>query len=120
MELTKIDKLIFVDINIPIAILKEILDYYHVLIMFADPMISVNRFFEREDRDKHFLYKLLLEEDDPDKAMENFRNCLKRINSIENYNMFYNSGFNVLLRDDSRSIDETLLLVETFFKLKEL
>ena len=119
-ELTKNDKLIFVDTNIPIAILKEISDYDHILIMLADPMIFVNRFFEKEDRDKQFLYKLLLEENDPDKAMENFRNCLKRINSIENYNMFYNSGFNVLLRDDSRSIDETVLLVETFFKLKEL
>ena len=36
-----------------------------------------------------------LEEDDPDKAIENFRDCLKRINSIENYSfiivglMFY-------------------------------
>ncbi|MCM1216704.1 MAG: hypothetical protein NC548_19560 [Lachnospiraceae bacterium] len=42
----------FVDTNISIETLKEISDYDHVLIMLADPDISVNRFFERPDREK--------------------------------------------------------------------
>ena len=57
-------------------------------------------------------------EENPEKALKNFRECLKRINSIENYNHFYNSGFNVILRDDNRTIEETLELVEIAFKLK--
>ena len=85
--------------------------------MLANPDVSVNRFFERPDREKQFLYKLLLAEKDSEYAMENFRNCLKRINSFENYNMFLNSGLNVILRDDARAIEETLRLVEEKFNL---
>ena len=40
-------KIVFVDTNISIETLKEISDDNHVLIMLADPDISVNRFFER-------------------------------------------------------------------------
>lgn len=117
-DLIKEDKLIFVDTNISIETLSKISDKDHVLIMLADPDISVNRFFERPDREKQFLYKLLLNEEDPNFAIENFRNCLKRINTKEKYNEFLNSGFNVILRDEKRSIDETLKLVERSFKLK--
>ena len=118
-ELSKQNKPIFVDTNIPIEILKEISDEEHVLIMLADPDISVKRFFERPDREKQFLYKLLQEEENPNLAMENFRNCLKRINNEENYNMFLNSGFKVILRDESRTVDETLKIVSKHFKLVE-
>lgn len=117
-DLIKEDKLIFVDTNISIKTLSKISDKDHVLIMLADPDISVNRFFERPDREKQFLYKLLLNEEDPEKALLNFRNCLKRINTKEKYNEFLNSGFNVILRDEKRSINETLKLVERSFKLK--
>ena len=40
------DKKIFVDTNISIETLHKISDQDHVLIMLADPEISVNRFFE--------------------------------------------------------------------------
>ena len=116
-DLIKEDKKIFVDTNISIETLFKITDKDHVLIMLADPLISVNRFFEREDREKQFLYRLLLEEENPKRALDNFRECLKRINSQENYNKFLNSGFNVLLRDDLRTIDETYDIVKKYFKL---
>ena len=106
------NKMIFVDTNVSIETLKEITDNNHVLIMLADPEISVNRFFDRPDREKQFLYQLLLTEENPTFAMENFRECLKRINSMETYNEFLNSGFNVVIRDDNRSIEETLKIVE--------
>ena len=112
-------KKIFVDTNIPVEVLKQISDRDHVIIMLADPEISVNRFFDRPDKEKQFLYRLLLEEDNPDKAMENFRECLKRINSKEKYNDFLNSGFNVILRDEKRTIEETLLIVENNFRLSK-
>ena len=43
----------------------ELADRDHVVILLADPEVSVNRFFDRPDREKQFLYKLLLSEDDP-------------------------------------------------------
>lgn len=110
-------KKIFVDTNIPVEILHEISDENHVLIMLADPNISVQRFFERPDKEKQFLYQLLLKEDNPEDAMINFRECLKRINSQERYMMFQKSGFNVITRDENRSIEETFCLVEEVFHL---
>ena len=85
-ELSKEGKKVFVDTNIPPEVLSEITDKEHVLIMLADPDISINRFFDRPDKEKQFLYQLLMQEENPDKALDNFRECLKRINSKENYN----------------------------------
>ncbi len=116
-KLSEQDKPIFVDTNIPVEVLAEISDKEHVLIMLAEPDISVKRFFERPDREKQFLYQLLLKEENPDEAIENFRECLKRVNSREIYNSFLNSGFNVILRDEERTVDDTLLLVKDAFKL---
>lgn len=117
-ELSKQDKMIFADTNIPTEVLAEISDKDHVLIMLAEPEISVNRFFDRPDKEKQFLYQLLLHEEKPDEAMENFRECLKRVNSKEIYNHFMNSGFHVIIRDEERTIEDTLSLVEKLFKMK--
>ena len=116
-KLSQTGQKIFVDTNIPAEMLREISDDKHVLIMLADPNISVNRFFDRPDREKQFLYQLLLQEDDPQAAMENFRECLRRINSKERYEAFYNAVFSVIVRDDNRSIEETLKLAEQAFEL---
>ncbi len=119
--LSKLDpkgRMVFVDTNISPAALREISDNGHVLIMLADPAVSVNRFFDRPDREKQFLYRLLMEEENPEAAMENFRECLKRINSQANYDSFLHSGFNVIIRDENRSVEETLALVERRFGLQ--
>lgn len=111
-------KMVFVDTNIKVETLKKISDEDHVLVMLADPEVSVNRFFERPDREKQFLYRLIMEEDDPEAALENFRQCLKRINSPANYDSFLHSGFKVLIRDENRSIEDTFALVEQCFGLQ--
>jgi hypothetical protein len=116
-ELSKQDKKIFVDTNIPIDVLKRITDRGHVLIMLANPEISVNRFFDRPDKEKQFIYQLLLKEENPDKAIKNYKECLKRVNSTEKYNSFLNSGFHVITRDDKRTVEETLSLVEKHFNI---
>ena len=103
------------DTNISLEILREIAAPGHVLVMLADPEISVRRFFERPDREKQFLYRLILEEPDPEAAMENYRQGLARINSRERYARFLHSGFPVILRDESRNVEETLTLVERAF-----
>lgn len=118
-DLSKQGKPVFVDTNVSIETLKTITDDSHVLIMLADPQVSVRRFFERPDREKQFLYRLIMEEPDPEYALENFRQCLTRINSRERYDRFLNSGFQVILRDENRSIEETLTLVEKAFGLEQ-
>lgn len=116
-ELAGQERPVFVDTNISLETLKKISDTDHVLVMLADPEISVCRFFERPDREKQFLYQLIMEEPDPEKALENYRQGLMRINSRERYDSFLNCGFKVLLRDEDRSEEETLALVEKAFGL---
>ena len=116
-DLSAQEKLIFVDTNISVETLETITDHSHVLIMLADPQISVRRFFERPDREKQFLYQLIMEEPDPEYALNNFRQCLARINSQERYDRFLHSGFHVMRRDEDRSIEQTLAIAEKAFGL---
>ncbi|MCR4865309.1 MAG: hypothetical protein K5921_00120 [Lachnospiraceae bacterium] len=109
------DKKIFVDTNISIETLHSLTDEDHVIVMLSDPQISVSRFFDRPDPEKQFLYKLMLEEPDPQAALDNYRKILTRINSKENYDKLENSGFKVIYRDENRSEDETLRLAEEIF-----
>ncbi len=117
-DLSAQEKLIFVDTNISVETLETITDHSHVLIMLADPQISVRRFFERPDREKQFLYQLIMEEPDPEYALNNFRQCLARINSQERYDRFLHSGFHVMRRDEDRSIEQTLAIAEKAFGLE--
>lgn len=117
-DLSTQGKPVFVDTNISLETLKTVTDPSHVLIMLADPQISARRFFERPDREKQFLYRLMLEEPDPAAALENFRQCLARVNSQESYDRFLHSGFPVILRDEERSIEQTLALAERAFGLE--
>ena len=116
-DLTKQGKKVFVDTNISVETLKEVAIHDHVIIMLADPEISVKQFFERPDKEKQFLYQLIMEEEDPEKALANYREGLELINSKDNYDHLLNSGFKVILRDENRSIEQTLKLVEEAFGL---
>ena len=109
---------VFVDTNISIETLKSITPEDHVLVMLAHPQISVRRFFERPDREKQFLYRLIMDEPDPEKAMENYRKGLMLINSQENYDRYLHSGFHVIIRNENRSIEQTLEMVEKAFGLQ--
>jgi hypothetical protein len=111
-EICSQGKPVFVDTNICMDTLRKIAPLNHTLVMLADPQISVRRFFERPDPEKQFLYRLILEEPDPEKAMQNYRQGLELINSQASYDALLNSGFNVILRDESRSIEQTLALAE--------
>jgi hypothetical protein len=106
------DKPVFVDTNISIEMLKKIAPVDHTAVLLSDPKISVKRFFDRPDPEKQFLYKLMLEEPEPEKALENYRQGLELICSQESYDELLYSGFNVIHRDDSRSIEQTVALVE--------
>ena len=109
---------IFADTNISEETLHKISDDRHVLVMLSDPEISVRRFFERPDPEKQFLYKLMLEEPDPEAALANYREILRRINSKEAYEALLNSGFKVIFRDEERSQEETVRLAEEIFGME--
>lgn len=110
---------VFVDTNFSPKALHEISDYGRVAVMLADPAVSVSRFFDRPDAEKQFIYQKLLEAEDPDAALANYRAILERVNSPENYRRLEESGFFVLKRDDARSPEQTLDLLETHFGLLE-
>ena len=109
---------VFVDTNISIETLRSVAAPGHALVMLADPEVSVRRFFERPDREKQFLYRLILAEPNPDAALQNFRRCLERVNSRERYEAFLHSGFPVIVRDEGRSVEDTLRIVEEAFGLE--
>lgn len=110
-------KKVFVDTNISIANLKKIAPMNHTIVFLSDPKISIHRFFDRPDPEKQFLYKLMLEEPDPQKALDNYRQGLELICSQEAYDELLYSGFNVIHRDESRTIEQTAALIEEFMGL---
>ena len=114
---TAAGKPVFVDTNIPLEVLREISDYRRVAIMLSDQSLSVNRFFDRPDKEKQFLYQRLLEMPDPEAALANFRRCLEKINSPEHYRAFEESGFIVLKRNDCWNLEETMAVLEQHFGL---
>lgn len=115
---TEDGRMVFVDTNLPLEALRAISDYRRVAVMLADPAVSVSRFFERPDAEKQFLYQRMLESEDPEATLANYRAILARINSPENYRRYEDSGFFVLKRDDARSPEETLAILEEHFCLR--
>ena len=111
-------KPVFVDTNISIENLRLIAPQNHTVVLLSDPQISIRRFFDRPDPEKQFLYKLMLEEPDPEYALENYRKGLELICSQESYDELLNSGFSVIHRDEKRSIEQTLELVERALGLR--
>lgn len=111
-EICSQGKPVFVDTNISIETLRRIAPKNHTIVLLSDPKISVHRFFDRPDPEKQFLYQLIMEEPDPEKALENYRQGLELICSQKAYDELLHSGFPVILRDENRSIEQTLALVE--------
>lgn len=110
-------KKIFVDTNISVDILREISDYNRVAIMLSPQWMSVDRFFDRPDADKQFIYRKIMEAPDPDRTMKNYRKCLEKINSQERYDAFAQSGFFTHLRRSESTIEQTLQILEKHFLL---
>ena len=108
---------IFVDTNISPDTLREISDYHHVAIMLSPQWMSVDRFFDRPDAEKQFLYQKLLECPNPQVAIANFRACLERINSREHFLEFAESGFFTHQRTEDSIIEKTQEILEAHFGL---
>lgn len=92
---------VIVDTNIPLDILHEIADYNHVAVMLSPQSMSVELFFERNDPEKLFIKKQIEMSENPQKTMENYKNCIAKINSQEHYDEYANSGFFTILRTNA-------------------
>ena len=114
---TEAGQKVFVDTQSSPEALREISDYRRVAVLLSDPAVSVDRFFERPDAEKQFIYQRIMEAEDPQATMANYRAVLERINSPENYRRLEESGFFVLKRDESRAPEETLAILEKHFGL---
>ena len=110
---------VIVDTNIPVDMLKEIADYHQVAVMLSPQSMSVEYFFDRDDPDKAFLLRQIGKCDDPEKTMENYRECIARVNSKEHYEEYAGSGFFTITREDVEkdTRQETLALLEEHFRL---
>lgn len=117
LRLCSSGKRIFVDTNIPVEILREISDYHHVAVLLSPQSMSVDRFFDRPDAEKQFIYQKILEAPDPAAAMENYRKCLEKVNSREHYEAFENSGFFAYARNENSTLEEALGKLEKHFQL---
>ena len=117
LRLCESGKKIFVDTNISPEILKEISDYGHVAILLSPQSMSVDRFFDRPDAEKQFIYQKLLECPDPQAAIANYRKCLEAINSPEHYREMAESGFFTHRRTEESTIEQTLSILEAHFQL---
>lgn len=117
IQLADCGKRIFVDTNISIEKLKEISDYCHVAVMLAPQSVSVEKFFDREDKEKQFILEQIQKAENPEETMKNYRECLAKVNSVEKYREFEKSGFFTLIRDDRRTPEQTLEILERHFNL---
>ena len=110
---------VFVDTNIPVGVLREISDYRRVAVMLSGQGEAARCFFDRPDAEKQFLYRCILESRDPEGTMANFRACIERVNRPERRRAFEESGFFVLTRDECRTPEQTLAILERHFQLME-
>lgn len=117
IQLSAQGKKIFVDTNISVDVLNEIADYHHVALMLSPQSMSVERFFYREDEEKQFLLSQIAQAKDPKAAMENFRNCIAKVNDEEHYNTFLHSGLFTSIRTEERTVEEAVKEIEAHFLL---
>jgi hypothetical protein len=102
---------VIVDTNIHVDVLREIADYNQVAIMLSPQSMSVEHFFDRDDQDKSFLMAQIMEAENPQKTLENFRSCMAKVNSQDVYDEFANSGFFTIVRENAE-IDTKKEVVE--------
>ena len=119
IRLSATGKKIIVDTNIPVDLLHVFSDYHHVAVMLSPQSMSVERFFDRSDPEKQFLLGQIEKAENPEKTMQNFRACMARCNSLEEYNKFAAGGFYTIVREDTQADTraDVLQKLEKHFRL---
>lgn len=116
IELSK-DQKVIVDTNIPVDILHKISDYDHVAILLSPQCMSVNEFFNRKDPDKLFILEQIKKTENPESTLENYRKCIEKVNSLEHYNEYLNSGFKCFIREEESNLEDRYNQIVKHFKL---
>ncbi|WP_027624502.1 hypothetical protein [Clostridium lundense] len=116
IELSKSQKVI-VDTNIPVDILRKISDYNHVAILLSPQCMSVDEFFNRKDPDKLFILEQIMKTENPEITLENFKKCIEKVNSLEHYNEFLDSGFKCFIREENSNLEDRYNQIIKHFKL---
>ena len=116
IELSKNQKVI-VDTNIPVDILHKISDYNHVAILLSPQNMSVNEFFNRKDPEKLFILEEIKKTKNPESTLENYKKCIEKVNSLEHYNKFLNSGFKCFVREEKSNLEDRYNQIIKHFKL---
>jgi hypothetical protein len=116
IELSRNQKVI-VDTNIPVDILHKISDYNHVAILLSPQYMSVNEFFNRKDPDKLFILDQIMKTENPELTLVNYKKCIEKINSLEHYNEFLNSGFKCFVREEKSNLEDRYNQIIKHFKL---
>lgn len=116
IELSK-DQKVIVDTNIPVDILHKISDYNHVAILLSPQYMSVNEFFNRKDPEKLFILDQIMKTEYPESTLENYKKCLEKVNSLEHYNEFLNSGFKCFIRKENSNLEDRYTEIIKHFKL---
>ena len=121
LELIKLaangDKVI-VDTNIPPDVLRQISDYHHVAIMLCDPPdITAQKFFDRDDPDKKFMYNEIQKCSDPEATLRNF-NAWATYHPADEIDWAH-TGFFSITRSDfvNDTKEEVLAMLAEHFKL---
>jgi hypothetical protein len=116
IELSKYQRVI-VDTNIPVDVLHKISDYNHVAILLSPQRMSVDEFFNRKDPDKVFILEQIKKTENPEATLENFKKCIEKVNSLEHYNEFLNSGFKCFIRNEESNLEDRYNRIIKHFKL---
>lgn len=116
IELSK-DHKVIVDTNIPVDILYKISDYNHVAILLSPQYMSINEFFNRKDPEKLFILDQIMKTEYPESTLENYKKCLEKVNSLEHYNEFLNSGFKCFIRKENSNLEDRYTEIIKHFKL---
>ncbi|GKX66426.1 hypothetical protein [Inconstantimicrobium mannanitabidum] len=116
IELSQNQKVI-VDTNIPVEVLHKISDYNHVAILLSPQCMSVDEFFNRKDPEKLFILEQIMKTDNPEITLENFKKCIEKVNSLEHYNEFFNSGFKCFIRTENSNLEDRYNQIIKHFNL---
>ncbi len=116
------NQIVIADTNIPLEYLHRITDYHQVAVMLSPQSMSVERFFDRSDPEKQFLLEQIRLSPNPEKTLENFKACIRRINSQQVYEEYAQSGFFTLVRTDDKkdTREEILLALAEHFRLENI
>lgn len=101
------------DVLIPLEHLKRIADYRQVILLVAPVEMLDETFFQRDDQ--RDLYEAILSMPDPQRTMTNMMEVSRRVTPPPE--VFRESGFKCLVRDESGSVEETFREVEQHFGL---